>query len=334
MNRYAIFVGIGLLSATGGCTQVQNSTIAVGNRVSAEFSWWGASSMYRGAGMPYGLRRHFRCGYVQGYYDVCGGACGDVPLLPPQCYWGAKYQTGYGAECIDSWFSGYREGAVTALNDGALGSNQLPTSWSPALGVPHPGAVPPGSGATFPENLPGEPGEMIPVPPAEPSGAVEGDAPASSNGNSSRRDVLRRSPPTDLPPPVPRRIEEAAPVQSDPAPAVKGLPKLSQGVPGELPFALQSPSVLNPPSTADLPMPTPQVSPYEGGARRAFYVDEAESRVQPTALSRPDPWASPRSVSAPLFGSPPLPNCMPSPKPRRQALGHAMFGPPPLGPQD
>lgn len=70
-----------------------------------------------GAVAPWG--DHYRRGYMDGYCNVCEGGDGYVPAVPPQDYWSAQYQSQQGAQCVNSWFEGYPQGAAAARRDNA-----------------------------------------------------------------------------------------------------------------------------------------------------------------------------------------------------------------------
>lgn len=60
----------------------------------------------------------FCAGFRQGYEDVAGGADGCTPALPPESYWGWRYQSVEGQGKVGAWFSGYPMGAKAAEEDG------------------------------------------------------------------------------------------------------------------------------------------------------------------------------------------------------------------------
>lgn len=112
--------------------------------------------------------RHYERGWKQGYMDVAQGSDGCAPATPPHCYWSFKYQNAAGHAAIETWYSGYRDGAQTALGEGVQQYNYLPSphriAQSP-LGanvllegnpVPVPAAV------TIPETLPAPPPTRLP----------------------------------------------------------------------------------------------------------------------------------------------------------------------------
>ena len=60
----------------------------------------------------------FCAGFRQGYEDVAGGSGGCTPPLPPESYWGWRYQSVEGQGKVGAWFSGYPHGARAAEEDG------------------------------------------------------------------------------------------------------------------------------------------------------------------------------------------------------------------------
>jgi hypothetical protein len=346
MKRFVILLVLGLPAAGTGCTPLQDASIAVCNRVSAEHAWWSSSKHYRRSEMSIFVRQHFRHGYVQGYYDVSRGSCGEVPLFPPKCYWGAKYQTAQGTEYINAWFRGYQEGAVAALNDGALGSNRLPTSWSPAHVVPHPGLVPE-TGNPFPEPIPTGPSEILPVPP-EAGPQIQ---PPTPRLESNRRSASEAdAPPTALP----RRVDEPTRPQTEPARPVvepakpKTKSKRSETKPAS-PSAKDSPpasgvrkgdaSTLNRPTEVYPERPssepsTPGLLPGADPMRPPMVTDTDAARNEPAiavtaAIDDGSPSGEkPGSVVQLMFERPPIyeaPALGPKPP-----IVRPLFGPPPL----
>lgn len=56
------------------------------------------------------------------------GGDGQLPPVPPTCYWSHKYQSAYGDCCIESWFNGYQDGAGAAQAACLEGQNDIPFS--------------------------------------------------------------------------------------------------------------------------------------------------------------------------------------------------------------
>lgn len=54
-------------------------------------------------------------GFKAGYVDVTRGGDGACPVVPPPCYWEAKFQTPEGKVRLDRWYAGFAMGAATAL---------------------------------------------------------------------------------------------------------------------------------------------------------------------------------------------------------------------------
>lgn len=57
-------------------------------------------------------------GFIDGYCSVGDGGDGCTPPLPPNKYWGWKYQSGEGQGKVAAWYSGYPLGAQAAEEDG------------------------------------------------------------------------------------------------------------------------------------------------------------------------------------------------------------------------
>ena len=126
------FLVLPTLATCGGCSYYADLSIAARHRAAAHGAWKAAHHDRQLRSMPLCVREHFGRGFVQGYYDVAQGSDGTVPLFPPQCYWGGKYETAQGQDLIRAWFRGYQEGAAVALSHGRGGGSKLPTSWAPS----------------------------------------------------------------------------------------------------------------------------------------------------------------------------------------------------------
>ena len=71
--------------------------------------------------------RDFRAGWEQAYYNVSTGQSECPPTVPPECYWGTRFETGVGRERVAAWFRGYQYGAAAALCAGRDQLNSLTT---------------------------------------------------------------------------------------------------------------------------------------------------------------------------------------------------------------
>lgn len=209
MNRACCLLAMAICTLAGaGCAQFQEyaneNIIASRNKKMALEAWRSVENAYP-IGKPY--RKHFKDGFIDGYYDVASGGDGCPPVLPPPKYWEACYQSPEGHEKIRMWFNGFSEGVMVAKLDGAGTWSQIPISLN--------------ANCEYPEGM--EPGAEVPPPPGE--GVTPPIAP---------RDVPRPLPPapTGTPkapvkPPVPPRIpqelrEEAEKAAPNAGSAAKG----------------------------------------------------------------------------------------------------------------
>lgn len=71
--------------------------------------------------------RDFRAGWEQAYYNVSIGLDPCPPSVPPECYWGTRFDTPAGRQRVDAWFRGYQYGAAAAVCDQRDQVNPLPT---------------------------------------------------------------------------------------------------------------------------------------------------------------------------------------------------------------
>jgi len=172
------FLLLATLATCGGCSYYADLSIAARHRAAAHGAWKAAHHDRHLRSMPYCVREHFGRGFVQGYYDVAQGSDGTVPLFPPQCYWGGKYETAQGQELIRAWFSGYQEGAAVALSHGRGGGSKLPTSWAPSPYATRIIAVEPDSAEEIPTLPPADmPLDIQEVPASTDKDSVRGKQP-------------------------------------------------------------------------------------------------------------------------------------------------------------
>ena len=106
----------------------QDQAIANRNKNEAYKAWKRAKWDYWRQGVPHYLREHLGRGFQQGFSDVAGGASGELPLFPPNTYWGPGYQNARGNEMIAAWFRGYTDGAMAGEQSGLTRYVTLPTS--------------------------------------------------------------------------------------------------------------------------------------------------------------------------------------------------------------
>jgi hypothetical protein len=192
-------------------------------------------------------------GFEDGYYDVASGGDGCPPALPPKKYWRATYSTPAGAEHVDAWFQGFRDGAAAATADGAASVGTIriaaehkhgkppkfelqPLTPTP-VAAPTPKAMPivgpspvRGPTPTAPESFPifGPQPPAAPIVPKEtPAAKTKSEPPAVKKSTSipkatiepkvsseaPGRPPVKRTPP---PAPVPPRVQP--PSQQNPSP--------------------------------------------------------------------------------------------------------------------
>lgn len=161
MQRNVIGLLIALVVWTSGCSGFQELSIEQRNRNAAYCAWKRVRWEYQQQGVPYRIREHLGRGFQQGYYDVSMGGNGQIPLFPPNTYWGVKYQNEEGSAAIGAWFRGYQDGAIAAEKDGLATFNQIPSSWAPP---PQPGSA---NGALTRDEFDGDQ-EIVPAVPSIP----------------------------------------------------------------------------------------------------------------------------------------------------------------------
>ena len=69
----------------------------------------------------------FADGFKAGYVDVSRGGDGACPVVPPACYWEARFQTAEGKLRLDRWYAGFTLGATTAQQCGTNYLNNVPS---------------------------------------------------------------------------------------------------------------------------------------------------------------------------------------------------------------
>jgi hypothetical protein len=68
---------------------------------------------------PCGRIRDYRRGFIDGYCGVALGGDGCAPVVPPNRYWGWRYQDADGAECVAAWYEGHPAGVAAAMQAGS-----------------------------------------------------------------------------------------------------------------------------------------------------------------------------------------------------------------------
>lgn len=198
MNRACCFLALAVCTLAGaGCVQFQEyaneNIIAARNKKMAEEAWRSVESAYP-IEQPY--RRHFKAGFIAGYYDVASGGDGCPPILPPKKYWAACYQSPAGHEKIRLWFNGFSEGVMVAKLDGVNQWTEIPISVGNECEYPEePGEeVPPAGQAPAPPPAPPAPPAATPTPlePVPPPKLPQSNRTKASDDNVISR--LRKTP--------------------------------------------------------------------------------------------------------------------------------------------
>lgn len=286
MQRIVIGMLIALVVWTTGCSGFQELSIEQRNRNAAYCAWKRVRWEYQQQGVPYRIREHLGRGYQQGYYDVAMGGNGQIPLFPPQTYWGVKYQNEEGSAAIGAWFRGYQDGAIAAEKDGLATFNQIPSSWAPP---PQPGDP---SGALTRDEFDGDQ-EIVPAVPSIP--------PATGLPYS----VPMQTPPSELPPllqPETPTVPPATPLPVLPLPTNPNAPA---------PMTTPAPAVPAPSGTR------PAAVPPTGTTTAAPALTTPNPGAPAPAATIP---AKPMPSAT---GTPPAPSATPSPTPppRRDPIG-------------
>lgn len=239
--------------------EVQECVEEQAYRHAARTVWEQSCGKYSGS-------RDFAKGFQAGFVDYLrAGGNGMPPPLPPQHYWGYKYQTPAGHQAIEQWFAGYREGAAVAQSGG----------WREWVTLPTEAKLPPASPPPLPPPPP-----LVPVVDGVPGGV----APAPTEEMPTPKTM----------PPATRKQDNQPPVTSAPAPAdvpVQLGPNLAPGlpaVPGLVPLPEASPKAPLQKVSEPLPPVTtlPPVLPTERAALQfaAPPGDDDTPATQPTAL--------------------------------------------------
>ena len=82
--------------------------------------------------------RDYASGWKSAYYEMATGSNGALPAVAPQQYWATKYQNPLGQAAIESFFLGYQDGVLAAVQDGVGLWNGVPTSGVAALACQEP----------------------------------------------------------------------------------------------------------------------------------------------------------------------------------------------------
>lgn len=125
--RLAAVALIGVTTTQTGCNVLRSfdQTAAVTYR-DLVWSKRAYNLRYGNCDRPYS--EHFRNGFCDGYSDVCQGADGYTPALPPDTYRGYEFQSADGSKCVDAWFDGYPAGVAAAKKDNSGSFHDLAVS--------------------------------------------------------------------------------------------------------------------------------------------------------------------------------------------------------------
>jgi hypothetical protein len=192
MKQRAIIL-LSLLSLGGsllGCASIEDKQYRHSKAIEARLAW------YSSAGVPGRIHSgaDYASGWRKGYYDVAMGGRGCPPSVPPEKYWGTKYQSSAGHQAIQSWYAGYQNGAIAADRAGANNWHDVPSMPGEHVGpMSMPGGssgmmIEQGSPVSVPSDEPAAPSvlkaprsEAVPIPrtPADPTahGSVEFEFP-------------------------------------------------------------------------------------------------------------------------------------------------------------
>lgn len=277
MQRIVIGFLIAIVVATTGCSGFQELSIEQRNRNAAYCAWKRVRWEYQQQGVPYRIREHLGRGYQQGYYDVSMGGNGQVPLFPPNVYWGVKYQNEAGSAAIGAWFRGYQDGAIAAEKDGLASFNQIPSSWAPPQQPGNP------SGVLTRDEFDGDE-EIVPAVPNVPP-AVPMQTPPSELPPLLQPETPAAPPATPLPVlPLPTTPAPASPSPPPPGskttaiPPTNGAPALTAPavIPANpMPTGTGSATVPSAAPNAATPVPSPTKPRDPIGGRTTQYVPEA-----------------------------------------------------------
>ncbi|MDZ4848136.1 MAG: hypothetical protein SGI77_02495 [Pirellulaceae bacterium] len=72
-------------------------------------------------------------GFKDGYFAVATGGSCCPPVVPPPCYFHARYQSTEGQAKVNQWYQGYQAGTVAADRDGRSLWSTVPTQDGPGL---------------------------------------------------------------------------------------------------------------------------------------------------------------------------------------------------------
>ncbi len=109
--------------AVSGCASIADYRFRASTEHKARLAWHACKSNVHVADRT----ADFAGGFKSGFVDVSRGGDGASPVVPPQCYWDAKFQTAEGKMRIEHWYSGFALGAATACQCGANQSNNVPS---------------------------------------------------------------------------------------------------------------------------------------------------------------------------------------------------------------
>lgn len=203
----------------------QDQAIANRNKNEAYKAWKHAKWDYWHQGVPHYLIEHIGRGFQQGFVDVAGGSSGELPLFPPNTYWGPGYQNTRGNEMIAAWFRGYSDGAMAGEQSGLPRYVTLPTSSAAPMpnggGNHEPNAADDKSKSSLDYLPPELRNQMeavpaVPVPPLVPPATTNEPLPLPGATPSKPVPPVPPVPKAVVPPPVPGKQTLAPPEESKP----------------------------------------------------------------------------------------------------------------------
>lgn len=120
------------VSLQSGCASLEDHKYRSVNRQRAAEAWKQARAC-----MPASCATtDFAFGFKEGYFAVATGGSSCPPIVPPPCYFHAKYQSTAGQCKVNQWYQGYQAGTIAADKHGRSLWATVPTQDGPGASCP------------------------------------------------------------------------------------------------------------------------------------------------------------------------------------------------------
>ncbi len=106
-----------------GCASISDYHFQQANERRAKVAW----REVKGCLSEAEQNSDFADGFQAGYVDASRGGDGTPPPVPPNCYWGPRFQSHEGMERVNQWYCGFARGSNEARQKGLNHWNNVPS---------------------------------------------------------------------------------------------------------------------------------------------------------------------------------------------------------------